>query len=194
MIFEPVELESTDRNGGVTARGVEWTEARVWTEWMLISAASFFFGVGLIAGIAMVLGGLAVGGKIGVPVGALTLAAFGAAYGLRYLQRTWEGKKSSMSFGVNGRITSSWEKNWVTTVADIRSIEAVQLKAKEKDDALEYTHGVRLVRRRGKPGVLASNLEPDQAMELAVMLNEALESVKYEKPRAAAQAEPVMVY
>lgn len=194
MIFECEEVEGTDKRGVVRARGVEWTEARVWTEWMLISVAMLFFGVGLLGAIATVLGGLAVGGKFGVPAGMLTLAVFGAGYGLRHLQRTWEGKKANLLFSEEGWITSSWEKNWVTTVADIRSIEAVQLKPKEKDDVLEYTHGVRLIRRRGKPGILASNLQPDQAMELAVMLNEALEAVKYGPSRAATEVEPALVY
>ena len=61
---------------------------------------------------------------------------------------------------------------------EIANIEAEQVEAPKEEAAVNYTHGVRMIMRRGKVNHIAKNLEPDQAHEVAVRLTNALASLR----------------
>jgi hypothetical protein len=187
MIFECHEFRETDSNGEMTGIGITWTEARTLREKAcdLIGRSLFAF--------ALFVGAAACGTAV---VGAhqisfhLIIAAFsllGMAWIVAHTEVHMPGKRKWIVFWRDGQISSSDEGTWRTKVEELKSVEAEQLKQKKKDEDQPYTHGVRMITRRGRVLHLAKDVEPDDALTLAVMLSEAIEAVKYVDHRVVAK-------
>lgn len=180
MIFRAQHFELYKADGHtVCGIGVEWTEARTFVEGVL-----WFFAKGfLFAGVFTFVGALVVGKSAsGPPAGALAVAAillFGLFWAAMRASVNLPGKVNSIEFHEDGRIWSSCQGEWKTRAEDIRSIESEQLKQKKTDEDSSYTHGVRMITRRGRVLRVATNIEPDDAIALAVQLSEAIEAVRY---------------
>lgn len=181
MIFECNEIEVKDDRGRIEARGIEWTEASTVTEtmvfWLAYAAFGFAMLTGALAAAAVMMNKL----DIALMLGIFTGGVVAAAYGLCWLGWRVPAKRKQVIFSRSGEVTSSEHGLWSTKVQDLRSIEAEQLHQKKKEDDLPYTHGVRILTRRGRVIHLAKDLEPDDAITLAVMLSEAVEAVKFEE-------------
>lgn len=187
MIFECHEFQETDSNGEMTGIGITWTEARTLRE-----KACDLIGRGLII-LALLIGAAAcVTAIVGAQETSFTLiiAAFsllGMAWIVAHTEVHMPGKKKWIVFWRDGQISSSDEGTWRTRVDELKSVEAEQLKQKKKDEDQPYTHGVRMINRRGRVIHLAKDVEPDDAITLAVMLSEAIEAVKYVDQRVFAK-------
>lgn len=187
MIFECHEFQETGPNGEMTGIGISWTEAKIMREKAcdLIGRAVFAFAlfVGAAACATAFVGAQPISFQ-------LLIAAFsllGMVWFMAHTEVHMPGKKKWIVFWRDGQISSSDEGTWRTKVEDLRSVEAEQLKQKKKDEDQPYTHGVRMITRRGRVLHLAKDLEPDDAITLAVMLSEAIEAVKYVDHRVFAK-------
>lgn len=187
MIFECHEFQETDNNGEMTGIGISWTEARTLRE-----MACDLIGRGLIM-LALLIGAVAcftavVGARdISFPLIVAAFSLLGLAWLVVDSEVHMPGKRKWIVFWRDGQISSSDEGTWRTRVEELKSVEAEQLKQKKKDEDQPYTHGVRMINRRGRVIHLAKDLEPDDAITLAVMLSEAIEAVKYVDHRVVAQ-------
>ncbi len=179
MIFhgELIKLYKSDGET-LSGYGVEWTEARQFQERLLLAAAVLFlFLSGLMAFGAM--------GSIDAPdrsvwkvFATVAVAAFAAFWLLRRISARLRGRERCIEFSRDGRIWSSVDGLWKLQVADIRSIEAEQVKQNKSENENRYTHGVRMLTRRGRVLHVAKDLEPDDSITLAVLLSEALEATR----------------
>lgn len=194
MRFECDEFEVKGPRGQITAYGLEWSEARTWAERFVLSVAILFYNVSLFIGFLVVPTGFMAGLKGGVPMALGAAAAYGLTRVLRNIGWGMAGKPQSITFGLDGTISTSKEGKLNMRFADIRSIEWEQVREKSKNDFLPYTHGVRVITRRGYIMHLAKNLAPDQATQLSMRLNDLWESMKYEDPRQVVQNGHVTVW
>jgi hypothetical protein len=180
----PLELYNRDRTS-VTGYGVEWNEPRLFVEALLrFFAKAIFLLAALLAYCAFVFG-IDRGGGASVPLvlGAAASVALGVF--MIKLAKNGRGKPQSMEFSKDGRIYVSWEGEWKIPVSGIRSVEVEQLSQPRQDALQNYTHGVRMVTRRGRVLHVARNVEPDHAIMISVMLNDAIEAVRYADQRPA---------
>lgn len=188
MRFEcrPLELHSKDRKS-VVGYGVEWTEARVFVEWVYECIAKWLCVVAFGLFWSAIVFAPQFGANAFVPLAVGAAVATGFAYMFIRSSQTMPGKKQSMEFGKNGDIYASWDGQWTIEVADIRSVEAEQLKPTKPHEPQACTHGVRMITRRGRVLHVARDIAPDDAICLAVMLSEAIEAVKYvdQRPQPA---------
>lgn len=179
MIFHG-ELIKLYKSDGETlcGYGVEWTEARQFQEKLLMALAVA----------SLMLGGLmafAAVSAIDVPERSVwkvfataAVGSLGAFWLLRRNSARLRGRERCIEFSRDGRIWSSVDGLWKLQVADIRSIEAEQVKQNKSENETRYTHGVRMLTRRGRVLHVAKDLEPDDSITLAVLLSEALEATK----------------
>ncbi|NBU58948.1 MAG: hypothetical protein EBS23_04080 [Betaproteobacteria bacterium] len=196
MIFNAGVFELYKADGHtVCGLGVEWTEPRTITEGALALLGKAFLAVGFFAGVGALVAGNAASGPPAAPFAVAAVLFFGLFVATVRAGVRTPGKVNWMEFHEDGRITASWDRTvWKTRVEDIRSIESVQLHQKKKEEDSDYTHGVRFITRRGKILRVAENLEPDDSVTLAVLLNEALEAVRYPQVGASPSGEPVAVW
>jgi uncharacterized membrane protein len=194
MIFECEEVHAVADDGSVEALGVEWTEAKVWAEqvstWIVQGLLMLAFMAGLVTAVAWIGGGT----NFAQLSGLATVGLLGAAVWTMWDCVHMEGKRQQMLFHADGSVSTTKDGVWNTKLTDIANIEYVQLSQKKKDEDLPYTHGVRVIARRGRVIHVAKNLEPDDAAALAVMLSEARESMRYMPAIAQGAQERAMVW
>lgn len=179
MIFECKPIELYKRDGSISGFGVEWTEARTLTENSCQVFGKGLLTVAILLAGATVIGGLVGGSNAAVPLGVAAAVCFGlGAQNIRSAVNM-PGKKQFIEFLKDGQVVTSRDGIWKTTVAEIGSIEAEQVRQKKSEDELPYTHGVRIITRRGRVVHVAKDIEPDDAITLAVMMSEAIEAVRY---------------
>lgn len=188
MIFECHEFQETDNNGEMTGIGISWTEAKIIREKACDLIGRSLFAFALFVG-AAACGAAVVGARdISFPLIVAAFSLLGLAWLVVQTEVHMTGKRKWIVFWRDGQISSSDEGTWRTRVEELKSVEAEQLKQKKKkDEDQPYTHGVRMITRRGRVLHLAKDVEPDDAITLAVMLSEAIEAVKYVDHRVVAQ-------
>lgn len=180
MIFRAQHFELYKANGHtVCGIGVEWTEARTFVEGVLEWLAKGFLFMSAITGVGALVAGNAASGPPAGPLAVAAIVLFGLFWGTMRASVNMPGKVNSIELYDDGRIWSSWQGEWQTRVQDIRNIESEQLKQKKTDEDSSYTHGVRMITRRGRVLRVATNIEPDDAITLAVLLSEAIEAVRF---------------
>lgn len=179
MIFECHEFEETGPNGDMTGIGISWTEAKIMREKACDLIGRAVFGLALLIGAAACAAAFVGAQPISFHLIIAAFSLLGMVWFMAHTEVHMPGKKKWIVFWRDGLISSSDEGTWRTKVEDLRSVEAEQLKQKKKDEDQPYTHGVRMITRRGRVLHLAKDLEPDDAITLAVMLSEAIEAVKY---------------
>jgi hypothetical protein len=196
MIFRAQQFELYKADGQtVCGIGVEWTEARTGIEGFLEFLATVFAIVGLMAGLGGLVASSAVSGPPAGPVFAVAVLFFGLFWATMRASVNMPGQVNWMEFHEDGRITASWDKSvWKLRVEDIRNIEAEQLKQKTSDEDCPYTHGVRFITRRGKVLRVARNIEPDDAITLAVILSETIEALRYPQITASINGKEIAVW
>lgn len=189
MIFEG-ELVRLYKTDGKTPCGyaVEWTEPRPFQEKLLMAVSVLFLFVGGYTCIFLPGAFDMPGSHVWVVVTALAVASFGAFWKLRRASSQLRGNPKVIEFHEDGRIWDSRDGEWKLRVEHIRSIEAIEVNRKPKPEDGNYTYGVRLVTRQGRIARIAQNLEPDDSVTLAVLLNEAIEGVKFARPGESGQA------
>ncbi len=179
MIFECESVHIVHDDGTVEAVGVEWTEANVLAEqvshWVIQGLLMAGFVGVLVTAVAWIGGGT----DFALLSGLITAGLLGAAVWSMWECVHMEGKRQQMLFHADGTVSTTKDGVWNTRSADIANIEYVQLSQKKKDDDLPYTHGVRVISKRGRVIHVAKNLEPDDAAALAVMLSAAQEAMRY---------------
>lgn len=196
MIFRAQDFDLYRADGHtVCGTGVEWTEARTFVEGALVFMARAFLVIGLLCFVGALVAGKAVSGPPAGPFAVAALVFFGLFWATARGSARMPGKVNWMEFHRDGRITASWDQVvWKLRVEDIRNIESVQLHQKKKEEDSDYTHGVRIITRRGRVLRVANNIEPDDAITLAVLLSEAIESVRYSQVGASPNGQPVAVW
>jgi len=179
MIFDckPRVVHASD--GMIWGYGVEWTEARSIAENAGQVFARGCFTVAILLAVVTVIGSLVAGSTAGVPLGVMTAICFGLGVQGNFSAVNMPGKKQFIEFRRDGRVATARDGVWKTEVALIANIEAVQLKQKKSEDELPYTHGVRVITRHGRVLHVAKDIEPDDAITLAVMMSEAIEAIRY---------------
>ena len=178
FVCTPLEIYNRDRTA-VVGYGVEWNEPRMFREGFLKFIGTTVFVVAAFAAYCAMYIGLKLGSQAFAPlaIAAAGLIALGV-YLLRVSVRD-RGKLQSLEFYKDGRINASWDGLWKLEVSDIRAVEQEQLRPPTQNELQHQTHGVRLITRRGRVLHVARNIEPDDAICLAVTMNEALEAVRY---------------
>lgn len=179
MIFECHEFQETGPNGEMTGIGISWTEAKIIREKACDLIGRAVFTVALFVGAAACFTAVVGARDVSFPLLIAAFSLLGMAWLVVQAEVNMPGKKKWIVFWRDGEISSSDEGTWRTRVEDLRSVEAEQLKQKKKDEDQPYTHGVRMITRRGRVIHFAKDVEPDDAITLAVMLSEAIEAVKY---------------
>jgi len=131
--------------------------------------------------------GLKLGSQAFVPLAVLAGVCITLGVYLLRVSVRDRGKLQSLEFYKDGRINASWEGLWKIEVSDIRAVEQEQLRSPTQSELQHHTHGVRLITRRGRVLHVARNIEPDDAICLAVTLSEANEVVRYvdQRPQPA---------
>lgn len=196
MIFRAQQFELYKADGQtVCGIGVEWTEARTGVEGLLEFMAKGFVIVGLMAGVGGLVASSAVSGPPAGLAFAIAILFFGLFWVTARASVNMPGKVNWMEFHEDGRIAASWDRvEWKLRVEDIRNIEAEQLKQKKSDEDSPYTHGVRFITRRGKVVRVARNIEPDDAITLAVILSETIEALRYPQITASINGKEMAVW
>lgn len=196
MIFRAQQFELYKADGRtVCGIGVEWTEARTFLEGALRWLANAFFVLSVFAG----YGAFALSGAAGAGASALwlTAAILLAVLGWATMRASMNmaGRVRWMEFRQDGRMTASWDQVvWKLRVEDFRNIEAEQHRPNTTGNASEYTHGVRFITRHGKTFRIAHNMTADDARQLAVVLTDAIESVRVPPVRPALSGQPAAVW
>lgn len=193
MIFTSNTLILTDASGTPCGCRFEWTEARTGTERLFEWLARPFFTFGLVAGLVAIFAGLA-GSDSFVPIIMVAAVLFGIGWGMLRISVHMPGKFNALEFYQDGRIWSSFHGDWKTRLQDIRNIEWEQQKPRKSDDDQPYTHGVRIIRRDGRIIRVAENIEPDHAIQLTVLLTEALEEWRYPQTTASINGKEMAVW
>lgn len=180
----PLELYNKNRTS-VVGYGVEWNEPKLFVEAVMRFVAKALFLVAAFLAYCAFVFGMDVGAGASVPLmfgagGCIALGVF-----ILRLSKNGPGKLHAMEFHKDGRIHASWEGEWKILVADIRSVEVEQLSQPRQDALQNYTHGVRMLTRRGRVLHVARNIEPDHAIMIAVMMNDAIEAVRYADQKPA---------
>jgi uncharacterized membrane protein len=159
--------------------GVEWTEAKVLAEQVGSWVIQGLLMIGIVGVFVTAIAWLAGGTDFALMSGLVTAGLLGAAVWSMWECVHMESKRRQMLFHADGTVSTTKDGVWNTRSADIANIEYVQLSQKKKDDDLPYTHGVRVISKRGRVIHVAKNLEPDDAAALAVMLSAAQEAMRY---------------
>ncbi len=195
MIFqgEIVELHKSDGET-VCGYGVEWTEPRQFMEKLLWLVAVAFLIVGGFTTLFAVAAMATPGSTIRVPLAVMAVSSFGLFWMIGRAAVRLPGKPKVIEFHEDGRIWDSEDGEWKMRVDNIRSIEALEVKPKRKPEDSDYTHGVRLITRKGRIFRIAQNLEPDDSVTLAVLLNEAIEGVRYVPASTRSAQQQAMVW
>lgn len=180
MIFEG-ELVRLYKTDGKTPCGyaVEWTEAHPLQEKLLMAVSVLFLFVGIVSAFATIGAADIPGSKLWVACAVMAAWSFGLYWKIGRASARLPGKPKVIEFHEDGRIWDSCDGEWKLRVEHIRNIEAIEVNRKPKPEDGNYTHGVRLVTRQGRIARIAQNLEPDDSLTLAVLLNEAIERVRY---------------
>lgn len=194
MIFKAEQMEVVDAGGTPCGYRVEWTEARVFTERVLDWFAKAFLAFSFFAVLAaLFLLGASRADAWQLPLfGAAVL--FGIGWAVARASARLPGKVNAIETYEDGRIWSSCAGDWKTRVEDIRNIESEQLKQKKNDEDSPYTHGVRIVTRRGRVFRIATDIEPDDAITLAVLLSESVEAIRFPQMTASINGKEVAVW
>jgi uncharacterized membrane protein len=179
MIFECESVHVVHDDGTVEAVGVEWTEAKVLAEQVGSWVIQGLLMIGIVGVFVTAIAWLAGGTDFALMSGLVTAGLLGAAVWSMWECVHMESKRRQMLFHADGTVSTTKDGVWNTRSADIANIEYVQLSQKKKDDDLPYTHGVRVISKRGRVIHVAKNLEPDDAAALAVMLSAAQEAMRY---------------
>lgn len=196
MIFRAQQFELYKADGRTMCGiGVEWTEARTFLEGALRWLANAFFVLSVFVG----YGAFALSGAAGAGGSALwlTAAILLAVLGWATMRASMNmaGRVRWMEFHQDGRVTASWDQTvWKLRVEDFRNIEAEQHKPNTTGNASEYTHGVRLITRHGKTFRLAHNMTADDARQLAVVLTDAIDSVRVSPVRSTLNGQAAAVW
>jgi len=198
MMFdcEPVEASS---DGRLNASGVRWTEARTWTEAVLMKLGHAVYMLGCWVSLFGLGGALA--GLLPPFVPLLGGLLIGAAWGMFRLTWRVPGRTRELTFWRDGESSapfglSPWPAHHNSLAwphAQIVSIEAEQVVTPKGEDPTPYTHGVRIFWKGGRVAHVAQNLEPDNAHMLAVALTEALVALREDMATAVerfAQTKP----
>lgn len=194
MIFECEEIHIVADDGTVEAVGVEWTEAKVWAEKALANLAYGAAFAAFVAAVAAGFAGAAAGWRLAEFPTMMTGLFLASAVWLAWNSANYDGKPQQMLFHADGSVSTSKDGVWNTRLNDIANIEYVQLGQKKKDDDLPYTHGVRVIAKRGRVIHVAKNLEPDDAAALVVMLSEAREAMRFVPVFTQSAQQPGMVW
>lgn len=186
MEFSCEPTETRDESGRLEAIGVRWTEARLFSE----SAVHFVGGCLYFGGLAAIAGGLISflfknpnPGFIGLGLALLPLSFVACWLGWRV-----PGRDRELSFWPGGLIYAPFGFSTYGSECDrlklphtgVASIEAEQLVFPKGNEKPTYTHGVRIFFRNGQVAHIASRLEPDDAHMLAVLLTQALMTLREE--------------
>lgn len=194
MIFKAEQVEMVDASGNWCGYRVEWTEARTAVEAVLEWFAKGFFMLGLLAVAIAVVAGLVAGERGFVPAGVLAVVMLGLGWSFVRASVNMPGKLNAIQLYEDGRIWSSWQGDWKTRIEDVRNVETEQLKQKKTDEDSSYTHGVRMVTRRGRVLRVATNIEPDDAITLAVLLSESMEAIRFPQVTASINGKEMAVW
>jgi hypothetical protein len=194
MIFKADVLELSNANGDWCGYRVEWTEARTLVESVLAWFAKGFLTYGVVAGIVAVVAGLVAGANGFMLVAMAAVALLGLGWALVRASVHMPGKPNAIELYEDGRIWSSWQGDWKTHMEDIRNVESEQLKQKKTDEDCPYTHGVRIITRRGRTFRVAVNIEPDDAIMLAVLLSESIEAIRFPQVTATINGKEIAVW
>lgn len=194
MIFECEEVHIVADDGTVEALGVEWTEAKVFAEKVSVWLAHGLAMLGFVAGLVTAAAWIGGGTDFAKLSGLIAVGLIGAGLWTAWDGARMEGKRQQMLFHADGSVSTSKDGVWNTRLTDIANIEYVQLSQKKKDEDLPYTHGVRVIAKRGRVIHVAKNLEPDDAAGLAVMLTEAREAMRYIPAFGKSAQQPGMVW
>lgn len=178
MIFNCETIDVRDKAGTVTALGVQWSEARTGAEAMLFALGKGLFLVSPMIVVVAIAGAVFVGGGVAVVGVGIAAVCIGLSWFCARAAWRVKGKPRDLFLHLNGDISSTTGVggysdsvgNWRAKLGDINSFEAEELRRNKTDDDLPYTHGVRLIMKRGKVLHIAKDLEPDQAVGLAVAL------------------------
>lgn len=183
MKFDCQAASHRNANGEVEEAWVTWTEARVFREWVIKAIGYTFFlfsiWVGVFGSIACLLSEKPLSATACLIGGGLCLALAWHIPGLRWQMA---GNKRAISFHRDGRILIPMGLSPMPSSRDqlrlphtqIVSIEVEQRIFPKPDDDGVYTHGIRLLFRRGQIAHIAKNLEADEAHMVTVYLNQAL--------------------
>lgn len=179
MIFTCNTVEQQDHAGNLTMIGVEWCEAHPFLEMMMLKAGIFLVVAGPLYALVAVCGGFAGHALMGIAV-----AVSGGAL-VWYAREGMGATPRSMLFFRDGSISTPLgmacltnKGIWKVRHGEVANIEAEQVGASKEDEMMIYTHGVRMIMRRGKVNHIAKYLDPDQAHEVAVSLTNALASLR----------------
>lgn len=174
MEFACDDYDVADKDGKTIGRCVEWIEARPGWEALLrtigglLVVATFMLAVPAL--IAWNGRGPSMLPLCTLGVAILSLCVFEIA-------RRVPGRTMWVVFRNDGAIESSEDEAWPASLAEIANIEWEPSKAAHY--GLGYTHGVRVITRRGRVLHVANSIKPEDAMGLAVVLSEAAEAVRY---------------
>ena len=194
MIFKAEQVELADASGNPCGYRVEWTEARTAVEGVLEWFAKGFFMFGFFVGVVAVVVGLVSGADGFLSVAMIAVVLLGIGWGLVRASVNVPGKPNAIELYDDGRIWSSWQGDWKTRIEDVRNVETEQLTQKKTDEDSSYTHGVRMVTRRGRVLRVAANIEPDDAISLAVLLSESMEAIRFPQVTASINGKEVAVW
>lgn len=183
MKFDCQAASHRNAKGEVEEAWVTWTEARVFAEWVIRATGYAVFmlsiGVGLIGSLIF----LEANNPLGA-VGSLVSSGLLLALALYISRIPWRmaGNMRGITFHRDGRILIPMGLSPMPLSrghlslphTQIVSIEVEQLIFPKPDDDAVYTHGIRLLFRRGQIAHIAKNLEADEAHMVTLYLNQAL--------------------
>lgn len=191
MEFECDDYEVADERGRIVGRCVEWCEARPGRETLLRTIG----GLLIVASSMLAMGGWIdwahTGSLFWLGCAMLTVLL---SYCCFDFARNTAGRSRWVIFRKDGGIESEDAETWPDQVALIASIETEPTDGSHY--GLSYKAGVRLVTRRGRVRHVARFLKADDATGLAVVMNGAVEAVKYvdRKRQATADQQREMVW
>lgn len=183
MKFDCKAASHRNAKGEVEEAWVTWTEARLFTEWVIRAIGYTFFlfsiWVGVFGSIASLLSEKPISAAACLIGGGLLFALAWHIPGLRW---RIAGNTRGITFHRDGRILIPMGLSPMPLSrghlslphTQIVSIEVEQLIFPKPDDDGVYTHGVRLLFRRGQIAHIAKNLDADEAHMVTVYLNQAL--------------------
>lgn len=177
--------EVADANGKIIGRCVEWTEARPGWEALLKTIG----GLLMVATCMLIIPALiARNGRAPSILPLCTLGVAMLSLCVFEIAGRVPGQTHWVVFRNDGGIESSEDEAWSASLAEIANIECEPSKAAHY--GLGWTHGVRVITRRGRVLHVANSLKPEDAMGLAVGLSEASESVRYVDRRQSDRTNP----
>jgi len=185
MIFTCETLEQRDEDGNLEAVGVRWTEARVLAEGVLDTVGQVLAIVVFMAAVVAFMGTAI--GKVPLE---LTLGLLGASvfifFGFIIKSARLAGVPRELSFWRDGACYAphglrclAWRQDRLPwPVSEIDNIELEQTVKPVPGKETVYSHGVRILFRRGRIAHVAHRLEADDAHKLNALLIEALAELR----------------